>query len=160
MKDNFKNAIRFVLFWEEYWSNDSQDEGGLTIWGICKRYHPIDVENMRRMTREGAKDYASKIYKKQYWDVVGGDELVPSPLDIVLFDISVNQGVALALEIGAMAYDWRDAIILRSDSYDDKKLYGTYGKGWNKRIVSLRDYIITNYQVLEWDRKELLRAEK
>jgi lysozyme family protein len=115
---------------------------------------------MKRMTREGAKDYASKIYKKQYWDVVGGDDLVPSPLDLVLFDISVNQGTDLALEIGAMAYDWRDAIILRSDSYDDKKIYGTYGKGWNKRIVSLRDYIITNYQVLEWDRKELLRAEK
>lgn len=159
MKDNFSNAIKFVIFWEKYRSDNPKDPGGLTIWGICRKDHPEEVEKMRTMTKEQSMTYASGIYRKEYWDAIEADNL-PEPMDIVLFDICVNQGIVRAIEVMHTAIDWRDAIILRSDKYDDLKLYGIDGKGWNKRIVSLRDFIATGYKVLEWDRDLLIKAER
>lgn len=159
MKENFSHASKFVIFWEKYKSDDPKDPGGLTIWGWCKRYHPKEVETMLTMTPEKAKEFAITMYKLKFWDAINGDNL-PDLLDIVLMDIAVNQGIGRAKEVQLAAYDWRDAIILRSDKYDEHKQYDDYGRGWNKRIVSLRDYIASNFRILEWDRKELIKAER
>lgn len=61
------------------------DPGGETKFGICKRQYPqLDITNL---TIEQAKT----IYKRDYWDVVKGDQL-PFPLNVFVFDASVNQG--------------------------------------------------------------------
>lgn len=66
-----------------------RDPGGETKFGICKRQYPqLDIANL-------TIDQAKAIYKRDYWDLVKGDQL-PFPLNIFVFDSSVNQGVDAA----------------------------------------------------------------
>jgi lysozyme family protein len=69
-----------------------KDPGGETKFGISKRQYPqLDITNL---TIEQAK----AIYKKDYWDVIKGDQL-PFPLNVFVFDSSVNQGTAAATRL-------------------------------------------------------------
>jgi lysozyme family protein len=157
VKTNYDSAIKFVLFYEKYRSDVKGDPGGLTIWGICTRYWPDVVARMNAMTEDGSRTHASAFYRSIYWDVIGADDL-PDLMDIVLFDCAVNQGAGIAKQIKNYAKDWRDALILRVDKYDDASFFDRFGRGWDKRIVSLRDYIASGFQVLEWDKTEMVRA--
>lgn len=160
MRTNFNNAMKFVFWAEAYRSDTPGDPGGLTIWGYCYRDHPKDVEKMSAMTKEESKEYVKPLYLRDYWISAGCDKL-ESPLDVVIMDVAVNQGPSRAKTVAMCAANWWDALILRSDLYDDLKLYAQFGKGWNKRrVVALRDYITSGYAVLEDDRKALLSSEK
>jgi lysozyme family protein len=160
MKENFDNAMKFVLWAEGYKSEDPNDPGGKTILGYCERDHPKEVALMWDMPRAQAGEYVKPLYLRDYWIPAGCDK-IGSPLDIVIMDIAVNQGVSRAKTVATCAANWWDALILRSDLYDDLNLYSQFGKGWNKRrVVALRDYITSDYTVLEDDRKALLSAEK
>jgi len=155
VKESFENAIRFVLFWEKHLSDDPDDIGGLTIWGISYRSHPEHVQAMRDMSEEDSREYAKGIYKKLYWDAIGCDSIV-TPLDIVIFDCAVNQGVIIAKAIAALTIardpqKWEDALLLRVDRYDETRGAYLYLKGWAKRIVSLRDYVVSDFKNLHWD---------
>ena len=155
MNENIDIALKFTLapFIEGGYVNDPNDPGGETKYGICKRDHPtVDIKNL---TIDGAK----AIYRSEYWNTAGCDN-IPFPMDIVAFDIAVNQGVGRAKEVYANAANWEDALILRLDRWDDlKKLFARYGTGWAKRLVSLRDYIISDFTVFEHDRKELVSGK-
>ncbi len=65
----FDKLIDRVLSHEGGYSNDPQDPGGETQWGISKRAHP-DV-NIKALTRAQAID----IYRADYWDKIKGDQL-------------------------------------------------------------------------------------
>jgi hypothetical protein len=132
--------MRFVFFWEKYISDDPNDPGGLTVWGISYRSHPEHVEVMRQMDEEASKAYAKELYRKLYWQPAGCDQII-APLDIVIFDCAVNQGLRIAKEIARQTENWQDAILLRIDYYDDAKKANLYLKGWSKRVISLSDYI-------------------
>lgn len=159
MKEGFEIAIRFVFFYEKYRSDDPNDNGKLTIWGICRRDFPAEVDQMLKMTPEAAQEYAKEVYRKRFWQPIAGD-WISSPLDIVIFDCAVNQGVSRAVDICDAAANWWDAIILSYDRYDDLKQFNLYGRGWSKRRVALRDYITSDYQVIQWDSKELIKAKE
>jgi lysozyme family protein len=155
MKENFDIAMRFVFYYEKWKTVDPQDPGGVTVWGVCHRDFPAEVDQMLKMTPEAAQEFAKEIYRKRFWQEIGGDD-IPSPLDIVIFDAAVNQGIqgiGRALDILNDCANWWDAIILRDDRYDDLLKFDRYGRGWSKRTKSLRDYITSGYTVLEWDRK-------
>lgn len=63
--------------------------GGLTRFGISQVYHSdIDVERLSR-------DDAVKIYRKEYWDRVRGDELPPA-LAMCVMDGAVIPGLGWA----------------------------------------------------------------
>lgn len=73
-------------------TNDPDDPGGLTKYGISKRSHPdVDIENL---TEEEAK----AIYKTDYWDPIKGDSIVNAALSIKLFDCAVNMGTHRAIK--------------------------------------------------------------
>jgi lysozyme family protein len=158
MIKNFEHALKFVFFWEKYMSNNPKDPGGLTIWGFSSKYFPDEVNAMLGMNPQDAKEYASQLAKLKKWDVIDGDNL-SHLMDIVLFDCAFNQGEGRAKAIARNACNWADAIILRYDYYDDFQSFNDFGKGWSKRAVSLRNYIVTNFRVLEWDPKELVKSE-
>ena len=151
MKESWYNAIEFVLFWEGGYVNDPHDPGGETKYGICKRAYPhLDIKNLDVSTAEA-------IYKSDYWNVCHCDD-IPSPMDIVIFNIAVNQGPTTALKIYSYAIDWRDALLLSQDRYDALAGFEHFGRGWSRRLVSLRDYIASNFAVLENDSKEFVKA--
>ena len=83
MRENFDKAFQLTIGLEGAYSNNKNDPGGETNFGISKRYHPdTDVKNL---TPDGAK----AIYRQEYW-IPAGCDAVPYPLDICLFDSQVN----------------------------------------------------------------------
>lgn len=100
MKNNYDFCITEVLKSEGGYSNDPDDRGGATNFGITiadyKKYinkagTPDDVRNM-------TVDQAKAIYKTRYWNAVDGDNL-PSGVDYTVFDYGVNSGVARAKKV-------------------------------------------------------------
>jgi hypothetical protein len=82
MNDNFNKCCDFVVKGlEGPPTNDPQDLGGFTIWGLASKYNP---EVTKDMTYEQAK----QIYRAKYWrsDCSRADW----PLDLCFFDGHVN----------------------------------------------------------------------
>lgn len=83
----FEPAFKYMIFNEAGgsrnggYTNDADDPGGETKWGICKRDHPdVDIAHL-------TIDQAEAIYKEQYWDYDAiNDQRVASKL----FDTAVN----------------------------------------------------------------------
>lgn len=75
---------------EGEYSNDPNDPGGETKWGISKRAYPfLDIKNL---TREQAK----LIYYDDFWTVINAEKLHPA-VAFQLFDFAVNSGVETAI---------------------------------------------------------------
>lgn len=85
----FEVALAFVLEREGGYSNDANDPGGETNFGISKRAYPH--LNMKALTREDAV----AIYWGDYWIPCRCDSL-PDEVAIMVFDCAVNQGVEFA----------------------------------------------------------------
>jgi lysozyme family protein len=126
-----------------------RDPGGETKFGISKRKYPqLDIANL---TIEQAK----VIYKKDYWDLVKGDQL-PFPLNVFVFDSSVNQGIDAAKRLLQKTLNEKiDGIItvetLQKAQHANKEVMALYmadralrytgtrnfdldGRGWLKRL--------------------------
>lgn len=82
MRESFDRAFQLTIGFEGKPTQDPNDPGGFTIWGLAKRYHPEVDENTNI-------EYARAVYLKQYWIPSGCDDQ-PFPMDICLFDSAVN----------------------------------------------------------------------
>src|SRR5687767_6587415 len=87
MNENFDRCIEWLLRpdVEGKFSDDPDDPGGLTKWGIAARSHP-EVINPN-FSREDAVD----IYRVKYWDKAHSADL-SWPYDLLIFDMAVNMG--------------------------------------------------------------------
>jgi lysozyme family protein len=84
----FETAFNRTIGIEKGYSNDPNDPGGETNWGISKRAYPqLDIRNL---TREDAK----AIYLRDYWDKVRG---IPDSVKFQMFDFAVNSGIGNAI---------------------------------------------------------------
>ncbi len=91
--------IERTLKWEGGWVNDENDPGGETNFGISKRQYPeLDIKNLRR-------EQAIEIYKRDYWDALGIDEIQYMRVRWKVFDIGVNMGVSAASRLLQKAVD-------------------------------------------------------
>ena len=134
MKKDFDKAVKFVLKWEGGYSNDPNDPGGETKYGISKRSYPeLDIS---KLTLKQAK----KIYYQNYWLKTGCDTL-PFPFDIVVFDTAVNMGRRRAIEFLNTYNDWRDYLLKRLYTYSKFKQAKLYFRGWANRTLDLYEYI-------------------
>lgn len=97
----FENAFRVVVGEEGGYTANPADPGNWTgrrvNVGTCKgtnfgisaaAYPALDIASLSLAD-------AQTIYKRDYWDVVHGDEL-PPPLALLVFDAAVNSGVSRA----------------------------------------------------------------
>lgn len=133
MRENFSLACRFVLKHEGGYSNDINDPGGETNFGISKRYHPnVDIKNLTE------KD-AAEIYFKQYW--LPTCDNLSFPQDMIYFDTFVNMGRDDAQDSIAGAITWEEMLFNRVRLYvnkvsaNPKKL--RYFFGWLSRCLDL-----------------------
>ena len=149
MSDRFALAVSGVLRAEGGYVNDPADPGGETKFGISKAAYPaLDIAAL-------TEDDARAIYRRDYWDACRCDSL-PAPLDWLVFDAAVNQGVQAAGKMlqGAVgvAVDGKigpatvaaakraDAeaparfMTLRAMRYADTPGWPRYGAGWMKRL--------------------------
>jgi len=131
---DFEKAIKFVLKWEGGYSNDPNDPGGETKYGISKRSYPeLDIS---KLTLKQAKE----IYYQNYWLKTSCDEL-PFPFNIVVFDTAVNMGRRKAIELLNAYNDWRDYLLKRLYAYSKFKHAKIYFRGWANRVLDLYAYI-------------------
>ena len=78
-------------------TDDPDDPGGLTRYGISKRAHPeVDPRNL---SLESAKE----IYRKEYWNPCQGDAIKSQLVAELLFDSAVNMGVSQAIKLAQIA---------------------------------------------------------
>jgi len=158
MKQNFAEALQKVLEHEGGFVNHPNDPGGMTNLGCTKAVweehcgHPVDEKAMRALT---AADVAP-LYRRKYWDKIKGDEL-PAGVDYTVFDCAINsgpgraskflQGVVGVEQDGSLgpktmaalsAFTPKDFV----EDYSKRRLsfmmdlptWGTFGKGWLRRV--------------------------
>lgn len=86
------DCIDEIITAEGEGSNDADDSGGLTRWGISQVAHPeVDVEHL---TREGARH----IYEHTYLTASRICTIDPPYLREQLLDFAVNAGIAKAIK--------------------------------------------------------------
>lgn len=94
MKNNFNNCLTRLLKDEGGYSNNPNDNGGPTNFGITltdyrKYINPKGTAaNVKGMT----VDQAKVVYKARYWDALDCDNLA-SGVDYTCFDYGANSGV-------------------------------------------------------------------
>ena len=151
---DFDTAFTRLLGNEGGYSNDPNDPGGETNWGISKRSYPnVDIKNL---TQAGAKE----IYLRDFWNPLG--DAHPA-VKFQSFDFAVNSGIQTAIRklqaaIGVAddghwgplsaaklaSMDLNDVLMRfiaqRLRFWASLSKWPTYGKGWAIRAATDLEY--------------------
>jgi lysozyme family protein len=161
--ENFNSSLKRVLVHEGGYSNDKDDPGGPTMWGIThidydafRRLRGLPVQDVRHMS----VNERDAIYRKKYWTGSRCDDL-PSGVDYCVFDGSVNSGVAQsvkwlqrALGVTADGHIGDHTLLAAKEADPDHlvqsvcdqrqrflqslRTFKTFGKGWTRRVNDVR----------------------
>ena len=153
MIQDFETSLAFVLEAEGGFAEIVGDKGGATNYGITQGTY---LEWLHRHGMEDAPvkdisaEYAEAVYLEMYWRRGGCDKL-PSPLNLVAFDASVNHGVGAMKSMLTSAIAFPGArveeeafalLVLRDNLY--RRIVGRdptqdkFLKGWLNRLGNLR----------------------
>lgn len=156
---DFDTAFDRLLGNEGGYTNDPNDPGGATIWGITEREARAHgyTGDMREMSRQ----FAKQIYRESYWDILGDD--VHPAIKFQAFDFGVNAGVSTSIRklqaaIGVAddgkwgqlskaklsLMDVNDVLMKfaaqRLNYYTSLSTWGSFGRGWTRRIAADLNY--------------------
>ncbi len=97
MSKFFDDAFEYTLGDEGGYTNDRNDSGGPTNWGIT--IHDLSVHLGRPATtsevKSMTKDTAKEIYSKRYWAPLDLDQIKSDAVAICMFDIGVVRGISV-----------------------------------------------------------------
>ncbi|CAB4180604.1 Protein of unknown function DUF847 [uncultured Caudovirales phage] len=136
--DAFKFALSNTLTLEGGLNKDDP-VGGLTKYGISQRSYPkLDIAKLTPAD-------AAAIYKKDYWDKIGGDEIAKKDpkLAALAFDTAVQHGVSGAKDMLSQSGDDPAKLLqvrsekLQSLVQNNPKVYGPQANGWANRMAKL-----------------------
>tara|TARA_R110000796_G_scaffold65692_1_gene151583 strand:- start:127 stop:651 length:525 start_codon:yes stop_codon:yes gene_type:complete len=155
---NWHKCLELILHHEGGYVNHPKDPGGETNLGVTKRVYEEwgGTKDMKDLLVEDV----APIYLKNYWDRMKCS-LLPSGLDLCVFDFGVNAGPGRAAKylqtmIGTVAdggigpntlkavgawmskignagsiKDYQDR---RQVYYEGLSTFATFGKGWTRRV--------------------------
>lgn len=159
MDANFPSCLDIILESEGGFVDDPADPGGATNLGITLntlsgwRGTPQTIADVEALTKADV----APIYKAEYWGISGCPDW-PGGVDLMVFDMAVNSGVARAVRtlqtaVGVVA----DGIIgprtkaavsmanpadvineiaaLRVSFYKSLPTFARFGKGWLARVT-------------------------
>lgn len=138
----FQQAVAFTLQ-AEGGLNPADTNGTPSNFGINQQAHPgIDVKKL-------TKTEAAAIYKKDYWDFIGGDALSKNNpgLAIAAFDTAVLNKQKAKEFLAASGGDagrfmtMREGFLASLLAKDPAK-YGKYERAWNERNANLRKQVL------------------
>lgn len=153
---NFDQAHALLMKSEGGYSNNPNDPGAETMWGVTARVALKDgyTGPMRTLPLERAKSIA----KRLYWDAVRCDEL-PAVLRYPMLDAAYHSGPVQAIKWLQRAVDVADDGILgpmtltaarrdpasavmrmlafRLDFMTSLPTWSHFGKGWSRRIAAV-----------------------
>lgn len=137
---NFDAILDAVLKFEGGFVNDPRDPGGATNRGITQRTLSQHLGRKATLTdvRNLPRETAAEIYRKRYWNAIGGD-MLPSGVDALAMDIAVNSGVGRAAQwLNDSAnlprgdrIRWLDR--RRRSFWRALKTFAVFGNGWMRR---------------------------
>lgn len=160
---DFDLAFTFITKWEggSRITNDPDDPGGLTKYGLSKRANPdLDIENL-------TEDQAKEVYQIRYW-IAGKCDKLRFPVNVAHFDACVNCGVIQSAKFLQRAVDVEDdgivgphtlsAIVTQNQEAICRKMIkerveyyryiaehkpssAKYLQGWMNRIADLKRFI-------------------
>jgi lysozyme family protein len=162
MKENLLPSMVALMKHEGGFVNHPRDPGGMTNLGVTQRVweewvgHPVSEKEMRALTPA----IVAPMYKKKYWDKVSGD-LLPSGVDLAVFDFAVNSGPGRAAKMlqRVLGVTEDGAIgpqtLAKAVSIDSSKLIADYnaarlaflqalptwadfGNGWGTRVATVK----------------------
>ena len=155
MFNPFEKSMEFVFEKEGRFSNDKDDPGGATNYGITLMTlkdvgidvdgdGDVDVDDIRRLTPE----VAMQIYKDKYWNALDAGN-IDWPLAVAAFDTAVNCGVGRTKrwlqQTTEKGGDVNYLLQLRTIHYlniiQKNPVLGKYRKGWLNRVNDLKKYI-------------------
>lgn len=99
--NNFNQALAYVLKKEGGYSNDQNDHGGATNFGITLadlsawRKHPCTADDVKNMPLSEAGD----IYYAQYWQPLNLDLVMNLGISTAIFDQGVNRGTKTSAKL-------------------------------------------------------------
>lgn len=154
---NFDLAFDALLGHEGDFTDNPSDPGGATRWGITERV--ARANGYTGFMRDLPVDVAKRIARSEYWDAVRADEL-PDQLRYAVFDAAYNSGPvqatywlqrALGVKAdGVIGVQTRlsaqqcvpDRVLarmlgMRLQFMTNLPTWGTFGKGWARRIAAL-----------------------
>jgi lysozyme family protein len=89
----FLKAFEYLMYHEGGYSNNPQDQGGETKYGISKRSYPhLDIKNLTR-------DQACQIYFVDFWMKAKCEQIEDENIAIKLFDLAVLTGIPQAIKL-------------------------------------------------------------
>ena len=101
MSIRFNHCLKFVLRWEGKRSDNPADRGGRTAFGITqgsynvyRRKHGHSITDVWGITESEIHE----IYWEMYW-LPARCSLLPEPLDLLVFDSSVQHGAKRAVKL-------------------------------------------------------------
>lgn len=149
---NFDLAVELIIAAEGLHSDDPDDAGGDTWFGISRRAFP-ELEPW-----PPSREVALALYRKHYWDACRCDEL-PEALRLAVFDAAVNQGAGatirrlqLAAGVKADGVIGRqtlfavtsnpanvrvDFLARRAMAYAEHPQFKKFGLGWLRRLFKV-----------------------
>jgi lysozyme family protein len=139
MKENFDRSFYLLMEFEGIYSDDPDDTGGKTLYGITQNNFPKEFEEISKIkTPEYRLAYAKDFYKKEFWDKAGCDDLVDR-LDTVVFDFAVNSGISRAMRLLAETQDWQEYLFNRIDFLTEigRGSNLKFLRGWINRCITL-----------------------
>lgn len=129
----------------------THDTGGMTKYGISKNAYPnLDIANLTR-------DEAKKITKRDYWDVIKGDDLAAKDPKFAsaALDTMFNHRYKFAKQaIQDADGDIGKLVSLRGNEYQrlvdsNPDKYAPYAQGWNTRLKDITQGAIPSAQANE-----------
>lgn len=160
-KGNLNACLAVTLVYEGGYVDHPSDPGGATNMGIT--IGTLKAWRGRQVTKADVRalklDEVERIYQRNYWNPVRGDDL-PAGVDLAVFDFGVNSGVSrsaryLQASVGAAqdgvigaktltAVASRDAADLvkaicakRLGFVRGLKTFSVFGRGWSRRIADI-----------------------
>ena len=150
--NEFSKAVKFTLLREGFISDDPQDTGKLTIFGVSSKWWPEEVKQLKKLIDEGkiaeAKERATNFFYREYW-IKADCHTMDLTFAMVVFDTAVNSGVSKAKEIlKECRDDWKLYLLLRIVFNTHCKSEKAHLRGWTHRIAKLYEYLIEkgNYE--------------
>jgi lysozyme family protein len=162
MLTDFETCLAQVLKHEGGYVDHPRDPGGATKWGVTNNTYKAHLRQMGQPSKHVkymTETEAAKIYRIGYWDRIRGDDW-PIGMDYTVFDASVNSGVgrgpkwmqrALGVaqdgKVGTNTL-WaardlsqedhlkaiKDAARYRLGFLKGLSIWGTFGRGWARRV--------------------------
>lgn len=144
---SFDTAFDRVLGHEGGYTNDPEDPGKETNWGISKRAYP--ELNIKELSKQTAKE----IYFRDYWRPLMNLGLNDN-VRFHIFDYAVNSGVNQAVKSYLKVYlkgesDLQQIVLLTAERIhflSSLPSWSRFGRGWTERIVKNLNFAVTDVE--------------